>query len=143
MALGFSSVARVQKLRDELLTWKLHQVAIDKYHVMFWFENGHCLLNVAYRFGFRSADGATEYLYDVQAPGDRKLLAVDSILRRSVTRVEALDPRQLALVFDNGDTLVVHDGAQTRSAWFYRYQPDNRDGPLQWVEDDIEGDDDV
>lgn len=106
---------------------------------MFWFEDGHCL-NVAYRFGFHSADRSVEYVYDVQAPGDRKFLNVDSILRRSIRAVEALDERQLALTFDSGDTLVIHDSAKMRSAWFYRYQPNN--GPPLWSKDDIEGEDD-
>ena len=129
MTLGFSAPERLQKLRRELLTWELYQVQIDKYHVMFWFENGHCLLNVAFRFSFRAADSSLEYTYDVQAPGDRKALNVERILRHPIKIVEALDERQLALTFDNGDTLIVHDSPEMRSAWFYRYDPkDNRRG---------------
>jgi len=41
MTIGFLP-DRVRTLREELLTWELYQVEIDKYHVMFWFENGHC-----------------------------------------------------------------------------------------------------
>lgn len=143
MTQGFASPERLQRLKNELVTWSLYQVAIDKYHVMFWFENGHCLLNVAYRFSFRSSDGSLEYVYDVQAPGDRKLLGVDSILRRSIKAVEALDDRRLALVFDGGDTLVVHDCPTTRSAWFYRYNPENHDDALLWAQDDEEGEDEL
>jgi hypothetical protein len=142
MTLGFSEVERLRKLQQELVTWELYQVEIDKYHVMFWFENGHCLLNVAYRFGFRSANGSVEYIYDVQAPGDRRFLNVDSILRHPIRVVKAFD-RQLALTFDNGDILIVHDNPKMRSAWFYRYQPNNHNGPLIWFEDDVEGEDDT
>ncbi|HXS05823.1 MAG TPA: hypothetical protein VN723_03470 [Rhizomicrobium sp.] len=136
MTLGFSKAERLQKLQKELLTWELYQVDIDKHNVMFWFEDRCCLLNVAYRFGFRSADGLIEYVYDVQAPGDRKSLRVDSILRRPIKAVEALDDRRLNLTFDNGDALIIHDSPETRSAWFYRYQSQNYNGPLVWAEDD-------
>jgi hypothetical protein len=132
------SPERLWKLKQELPGWELYQVQVDKYHVMFWFENGHCLLNVAFRFSFRSSDRSIEYVYDVQAPGDRKLLTVDSILRRTIRAVEALDERQLSLTFDNGNTLVVHDSPEERSAWFYRYDPKNQSGPLLWAVDDEE-----
>jgi hypothetical protein len=120
------------------VTWELYQVQVDKYHVMFWFENGHCLLNVAFRFSFRASDGAIDYVYDVQAPGDRKSLYVDTILRQRIAAVDALDERRLALVFDTGDTLVIHDSPQERSAWFYRYDPKNHRGPMLWFVDDDE-----
>jgi hypothetical protein len=136
MTLGFSSPERLQKLRAELPTWELYQVQVDKYHVMFWFQNGHCLLNAAFRFGFRSSDGSIGYVYDVQAPGDRKFLNVDSILRHRIVTVEAVDERQLSLVFDTGDTLIIHDSPEERSAWFYRYDPRNHGGPLLWSVDD-------
>jgi hypothetical protein len=139
MTLGFSSPERLRKLQQELPGWELYQVQVDKYHVMFWFENGHCLLNVAFRFSFRSSDGSIDYVYDVQAPGDRKFLNVDAILRRPVHVVQALDERQLGLIFDTGDTLVIHDSPEERSAWFYRYDPKNRSlGHLLWAVDDEE-----
>jgi hypothetical protein len=141
MTLGFSSPERLQKLQAELPTWTLYQVQIDKFHVMFWFENGHCLLNVAYRFDFRSADGALEYTYDVQAPSDRKFLNVDSVLRHRIQSVEAPDERRLTLVFDSGDQLVIYDDPQMRSAWFYRYQPEDHNAPHVWFVDDLEPDD--
>jgi hypothetical protein len=137
MTIGFLP-DRVQKLRQELLSWNLYQVEIDKYHVMFWFENGHCLLNVAFRFSFRSADSSVEYVYDVQAPGDRKFLNVGSILRRSIQSVDALGERQLALQFDSGDTLIIHDSAEMRSAWFYRYDPTDHNAALLWFVEDLE-----
>jgi hypothetical protein len=137
MTLGFSAPERLDKLKQELPTWELYQAHVDKYHVMFWFENGRCLLNVAFRFGFRSADGSIDYIYDVQAPGNRKLLNLDSILRHRIVSVEALDERHLALTFDTGDALVIHDSPEERSAWFYRYDPQNHRGRLLWsVEDD-------
>jgi hypothetical protein len=135
MTLGFSSPERLRKLRDELLRWELYQVQIDKYHVMFWFEDEQCLLNVAYRFSYRSSDRSVEYVYDVQARGDRKFLNIDPILRRPIKVVDALDERQLALEFDTGDTLVVHDDPAMRSAWFYRYDPKDRRRVLWFVED--------
>jgi hypothetical protein len=138
MTLGFSSPERLQKLKKELMTWELYQVQVDKYHVMFWFEDGHCLLNVAFRFSFHSYDGAIDYVYDVQAPGSRKSLNVDTILRQRIAGVDALDERRLGLVFDTGDTLVIHDSPQERSAWFYRYDPKNHRGPLVWFVDDEE-----
>src|SRR5262245_55125918 len=138
MTLGYASPERLRKLEEELTGWELYQVQVDKHHVMFWFENGHCLLNVAFRFSFCSGDRSLEYVYDVQAPGDRKFLNVDSILRHPITTVEALDERQLGLIFDTGDTLVIHDSPEDRSAWFYRYDPTNHSGPLLWAVDDEE-----
>ena len=137
MTLGYSSADRIRKLKEELPSWELYQVQVDKYHVMFWFENGYCLLNVAYRFGFRSFDGSIEYVYDVQAPGPRKFLNVDTILRHRIKAVDALDERQLSLVFDTGDTLVIHDSPLDRSAWFYRYNPESYPN-LVWAVDDEE-----
>ena len=101
-------------------------------------------MNVSYPFGASApADGSVEYVYDVQAPGSRKVLNVDSIFRRLIKGVEALDGEQLALTFDNGDTLIVYDSPKTRSAWFYRYQPNNHNAALLWAEDDAEGEDDA
>lgn len=143
MTLGFASSERLQKLKEELLKWELYQVEIDKYHVMFWFENGHCLLNVAFRFSYLSSDGSINYVYDVQAPGNRKSLNVDPILRRPIVEVEALDERKLALLFDTGDTLVIHDSPMTRSAWFYRYDSRDHNAALLWFDEDVEGEDDL
>ncbi len=141
MTSGFASPDRVRKITEELLGRELYQVGIDKYHVMFWFEGGLCLLNAAFRFSFRSSDGSLEYIYDVQAPGHRKTLNVESILRHRVTSVEALDERHLALVFDTGDVLIIHDNPKMRSAWFMRFDPKNKNRHL-WVEDDEDGEED-
>lgn len=138
MTLGFASPERLREIKQELLGWELYQVQVDKFHVMFWFEDGHCLLNAAFRFSFRSSDRSIEYVYDVQAPGNRKFLYVDSILRHSIRAVDPLDERQLGLVFDTGDILVIHDSPEERSAWFYRYNPKNHADPLLWAVDDEE-----
>ena len=138
MTLGFGEKHRLDKLKAELETWELYQVEIDKYHVMFWFENGHCLLNVAYRFEFEAPNAGNSYVYDVQATGMRKFLCVEPILREQVKSVVALDERRLALVFNQGK-LIIHDSPKMRSAWFYKYDPRDHDGPLQWFVEDEEG----
>lgn len=138
MTLGFGDKDRLAKLKAEVETWKLYQVEIDKYYVMFWFENGHCLLNVAYRFEFESELPGQSYIYDVQAAGNRKFLCIEPILREQVKSVFALDERRLALGFDKGK-LIIHDSPRMRSAWFYRYDPRDHNGPLQWFVEDEEG----
>ena len=136
MTLGFLSPDRLLKLKQELPGWELDQVHIDKYHVMFWFEGGNCLLNVAFRFSYRASDSSFSYVYDVQAPGDRKSIVVDGLLRRAIAGVEAHGERQLDLIFDSGDILQVHDSSEMRSAWFYRYDPKTR--RTVWFVEDIE-----
>jgi hypothetical protein len=136
MTLGFASPDRFLKLKQELPGWALYQVHIDKYHVMFWFEDGHCLMNVAFRFSYHTSDGSFSYVYDVQAPGDRKSLVVERLLRRSIAVVEANDERHLDLVFESGDVLRVHDSPEMRSAWFYRYDPKSR--RVIWFVEDVE-----
>lgn len=138
MTLGFGDPERMLKLKDELETWELYQVGIDKYHVMFWFENGHCLLNAAYRFEFASASFSQSFTYDVQAAGNRKFLCVDPLLRKKIRSVRALDERRLALRFEAGD-LIIHDAPDMRSAWFYRFDPSDHDAGLLWSVDDDEG----
>jgi hypothetical protein len=133
MTIGFSAPKRVARLKAELTRWTLYQVAVDKFHVMFWFENGHCLLNVAFRFDLRNANGQTQYVYDVQADGDRKALNVDGILRCNIA---ALSDRQLAITFDSGEALVIHDSPDMRSVWFYRYDPLDHNAACIWFEED-------
>ena len=142
MTLGFAASGRLKRLREELLTWALYQVTIDRHHVKFWFEEGHCPLNSACRFSFLSAALSIDYVYDIQAPGDRKLLNIDAVLQRPIVDVVALDARRLALVFDNEDTLVIHASPSMRSAWFYRYDPKDHNAQVLWCEEDGEGDDD-
>jgi hypothetical protein len=136
MTLGFRSSDRLLKLKQELPGWALDQVHIDKYHVMFWFEDGNCLLNIAFRFSYRASDNSLSYVYDVQGPGDRKSLVVERLLRRSIAAVESHDERHLDLIFESGDILQVHDSPEMRSAWFYRYDPKSR--RVEWFVEDIE-----
>ena len=96
--------------------WELYQVTVDKYHVMFLFDNGWQLLNVAHSFSYRSADGIVSYTYEIYGAG--KGLNVDGILRQRVTEVEVRNKRELALIFQNGDELSVHDHPDYRSWWF-------------------------
>ena len=40
MTLGFHEPDRQRSLLAEICGWELYQVQLDKFHVMFWFENG-------------------------------------------------------------------------------------------------------
>lgn len=143
MTSGFGNADKQKSLQQELLGWELYQVQVDKYHIMFWFENGWCLLNVAWRFAYFSADKLTTYVYDVQAEGGRKAFDVNRIVRTRIARVEFPDDWELHLFFENGDQLVVFDQPHMRSCWFYRY--DNESAPpnrrVLWSVDDHEPDD--
>lgn len=144
VTLGFGGAERRRALTQELLGWELHQVQIDKYHVMFWFENGWCLLNVAWRFAFISADHLTAYTYDVQAEGGRKAFDVDRILRLRIAELDFPDEWEMHLVFSNGDKLIIFDQPHMRSCWFYRYDGahyDGRSAPVIWSVDDDEPED--
>jgi hypothetical protein len=96
--------------------WELYQVTLDKYHVMFFFENGWQLLNIAYAFSYRSADGSVAYTFEIEGP--RKTIEVDRILRERVVEVEVRAKDRLTLIFRNGDELTVHDAPELRSWWF-------------------------
>jgi hypothetical protein len=146
MTLGFGDPERQAKLASELVDWTLHQVAVDKYHVMFWFNDGSCLLNISWRFAYISADHLTAYIFDVQAEGGRKAFDVDRILRKQIAKIEFPDPWELHLVFENGDTLIIFYTPHLRSCWFYRWPatvgPDGGSkGPFAWAVDDAEPDD--
>ncbi len=56
-------VAGFDKAEDfaPVVRWELYQVTLDKYHVMFYFQNGWQLLDVAYSFSHSSADGSVNY----------------------------------------------------------------------------------
>jgi hypothetical protein len=145
MTLGFSDPARQQSLVEQMTGWELYQLQLDKYHAMFWFENGWCLMNVAWRFAFISSDGRLAYHYDVSEEGGRKALDVSRILRRKIVRLEFPDEWELHLVFDNGDRLIVFDQPHERSCWFYRYDGAQATikppGPAVWFVDDLEPED--
>ena len=121
MTLGFGMAARRASLIDEIVGWELYQVHVDKYHVMFWFEGGCCLLNAAWRFAFISADGLTAYAYDIQADGGHKAFDVDRILRLRVTSIDFPDDWEMHLTFSNGDKLIIFDQPHMRSCWAYRW----------------------
>lgn len=112
MAIGFSE----QFDFSPVIGWELYQVTIDKYHVMFWFEDERALLNIADRFSFTSADRSVSYVYEIYGP--RKSLNVDPILRVKVASVRIVTKDQLDLVFETGDILSVYDNPEFRSWWF-------------------------
>lgn len=111
-------VAGFQDARDfaPVVGWELYQVTLDKYHVMFFFENGWQLLNVAHRFSHRSHDRQVDYSY--QTGGEGNFNQLDRLLRERVSEVIILSERELILAFENGDELVVHDDPQVCSWWF-------------------------
>ena len=100
-----------------ILGWELEQVTIDKYHVMFHFNHGWGLLNIAHSFSLR----------------DRRAL-IRSFCTRSMatTKPSACmtysGNRWCALVFGqsigwtssspNGSVLTVYDEPSMRSWWF-------------------------
>jgi hypothetical protein len=112
MAIGFSDRFDF----SPIVGWELYQVTIDKYHVMFWFEDGTCLLNVADRFSFMSADKTV--IFDYEIYGAQKSLNIDRILRVKVADVRIITKDQLDLVFETGDILSVYDNPEFRSWWF-------------------------
>src|ERR1700758_466462 len=121
MTLGFSDPIRRESLEAEIVGWQLYQLHLDKYHAMFWFENGWCLLNVAWRFAFISADRRLAYHYDVQDEGGRKALDVSRILRRKIAALEFPDEWELHIIFDSGDRLIILDQPHQRSCWFMHF----------------------
>ena len=129
MAIGFGNHFDFRPI----VGWELYQVTIDKYHIMFWFENGHALLNIADRFSFKSADGQIDFAYEIY--GNRKFLNVDRILRRKVVDAKIISKDQLDLSFDNGDILSVYDNPELRSWWFLgggQYDPSLRGERWAW-----------
>jgi hypothetical protein len=127
MVLGFKNA----KAFGPVVGWELYQVTFDKYHVMFFFENGWQLLNIAHSFSHYSSDGQVNYTYELY--GSAKKSEIDRLLRKRVVEVEIFAADQLALHFDNGDELVVHDDASTRSWWFMPISaPDYPEKALGW-----------
>lgn len=99
-----------------VIGWELYQVTLDKYHVMFFFENGWQLLNVAHAFSYRSSDGSVVYTYEIN--GLNKAIEVDRILRERVMDVSVPTEDRLTLTFGNVDELTVHDTPKVQSWWF-------------------------
>ncbi|MDR3644837.1 MAG: hypothetical protein P4M02_07180, partial [Clostridia bacterium] len=112
MAIGFSDRFDFKPI----IGWELYQVTIDKYHVMFWFENEYALLNIAGRFSFKSANETVSFTYEIY--GERKFLNLDRVLRVKIGDARIITKDQLALVFENGDVLSVYDNPEMRSWWF-------------------------
>jgi hypothetical protein len=98
-----------------ILGWELYQITLDKYHVMFFFEGGLQLLNVAHAFSYRAADRSADFTYEVYGP--RKTIDIDRVLRKRVVKVEVRAKDRLALIFENGDELAIHDSPELRSWW--------------------------
>jgi hypothetical protein len=115
-----------------ILGWELYQVTIDKYHVMFWFENGRSLLNVADGFTFEPGDGLPACTYAIY--GEHKSLAIDNILRVRIAAVQVRSRDALELTFESGDKLIVHDTPDLRSWWFLGGQhADPATGRTEWA----------
>ena len=112
MAAGFSNRFDFRPI----IGWELYQVTIDKYHVMFWFENEHALLNIADRFSLKTCDGSIDFTYEIY--GDRKFLNLDPILRVKIAEARIITKDRLDLVFENAHVLSVHDNPELRSWWF-------------------------
>jgi hypothetical protein len=112
MAIGFSNRFDF----SPLIGWELDHVTIDKYHLMFWFENGNALLNVADRCSFKSSDGTVTFSYEIY--GSNKSLNIDRILRTKIAGIRIVTKDQFNLVFENGDVLSIYDNPEFRSWWF-------------------------
>jgi hypothetical protein len=134
MGLGFETADDFKPI----VGWELYQVTFDKFHVMFWFQDGRGLLNIADRFSYRSSDSDVVYTYEIYGPA--KFANLDRILRVAIERVNVVSVRQLDLIFTNGDVLSVHDNPKFRSWWFFLNAPSSAPpapGPeVLWAMDD-------
>lgn len=99
-----------------VIGWELYQITLDKLHVMFYFEDGWQLLNVAYRFSHRSQDGTINYTCDVADYGQP--MQLNRLLREKILEVKIYSERELSLRFSNSDELIVYDNPLSRSWWF-------------------------
>jgi len=112
MVTGFTDIQKF----DMIVGLELYQVTLDKYHVIFYFENGHILLNVASAFSHHSRDQSVSYTYDIYQ--DQKQFRVYRILRTKVKGVSIYSRNRLVLLFENDDELVIHDNPESCSWWF-------------------------
>ena len=101
---------------EPVIGWKLYQITLDKWNLMFLFNNGWNLLNVAAALSHKTADDGLEYTYEIYGRRDR--LRLDRLLRESVISVSVLEPERLTLEFSNKDTLIIHDHPYHCSWWF-------------------------
>lgn len=111
-------VAKFKSAADfkPVLGWELYQITLDKWHVMFLFNNGWNLLNVAAALSHRTADNGQEYFYDIY--GERSALRLERLLREHVVDVRVSSSERLTLQFSNGDELSIHDNSEICSWWF-------------------------
>lgn len=111
-------VSRFKSVSDfePVIGWELYQVTLDKYHVMFLFNNGWNLMNVAAAFTHRSASDRLEYTFDIY--GERAELHLTRLLREKVTEIRIPRPDRLTLIFSNRDELDIHDDPSHQSWWF-------------------------
>lgn len=109
-----------------VIGWELYQVTLDKWHVMFLFNNGWNLLNVAAALTHRTADNGLEYVFDIY--GKRAPLRLERLLRERVVDVQVSTADRLSLQFSNDDELVIHDAPDFCSWWFIPL--DNPSDPL-------------
>lgn len=128
MAIGF---CKAEKFRS-LCGWELSEVSINKWHVVFRFNEGHALLDVADKLSFRASDGSVEFVYEINARGN-KCINISRILFLSIVDVVVVSKDRLDLVFENGDVLSVFDNPNFCSWWFY--------GENNFVISDMEYDD--
>ena len=110
MALGFHD----NSIFKPIIGWELYQLTIDKFHVMFYFNNGWAFLNVAYKFALKSPE-QDKHVYEIY--GNRKLLHIDPILRCEITDVRISSIEQLDIQFSNNYVLEIYDDPDICSWW--------------------------
>ena len=136
MVAKFKSAADFQPV----VGWDLDQITLDKWHVMFLFNNGWNLLNVAAAFSHRTADDGLEYVYDIY--GARSSLRLERLLRERIVGVRVSAPDRLSLQFSNDDELVIHDAPDFCSWWFIPLDnPSDPSHALSWSISDFDPDD--
>jgi len=112
MTIGFSA----DQDFSPIIGWTLYQVVIDKFHVIFLFNDGRDFLDVANKFSYRSADGKLSFTFDIY--GDAKSIVVDRILLKSISSWKVASKDELVLFFENDDQISVYDNPKLRSWWF-------------------------
>jgi hypothetical protein len=111
MARGFKNPEEF----SALVGWELYQVTFDKYHVMFYFNNGWAFLNVAFKFAVRAPHSESHYPYELY--GTTKLANIDPLLQQRIVRFTVASIERLDVEFENGFVLEVYDDPETCSWW--------------------------
>jgi hypothetical protein len=138
MTIGFKNLSDF----FPIIGWELYQVIIDKYHVVFLFENESALLNISDRFSFKSVDDLVNFSYEIY--GDSKTLNIDRILRMKINDIKIYSQNRLDLIFENGDVLSVYDNPKFRSWWFLggrEFDPSLQTTQWSFEISDLESDD--